>query len=49
MINFDNITEENTTRHNLKLPYIPDNRYKVLIIGDSISGKANALLNLINY
>ena len=49
MINFDNITEENTTRHNLKLPYIPGNRYKVLIIGDSISGKANALLNLINY
>ena len=49
MINFDNITEENTIRQNLKLPYIPGNRYKVLIIGNSISEKANTLLNLTNY
>ena len=33
--------------HNLKWPYIPDNPYKILIIGDSGSRKTNVLLNLI--
>ena len=35
-------------QHNLKPPYIPDNPYRILIIGGSGSGKTNALLNLIN-
>ena len=48
MINFDNYTRENNTEHNLKWPYIPDHPYRILIIGDSRSGKTNALLNLIN-
>ena len=48
MINFDNYTRENITEHNLKWPYIPDHPYRILIIGDSRSGKTNALLNLIN-
>ena len=48
MINFDNYTNENKTEHNLKWPYIPDNPYRISIIGGSESGKANALLNLIN-
>ena len=30
-------------------PQIPDHRYKILIIGESGSGKANSLLNLINH
>ena len=47
MINFDNCTNENKTRHNLKWPYIPDHPYRILIEGDSGSEKANALLNLI--
>ena len=48
MINFDNYTNENKTEHNLKRPYIPDHPYRIIIIGDSGSGKTNALLNLIN-
>ena len=48
MINFDEYTNENIIEHNSKWPYIPDHPYRVLIIGDSGSGKTNALLNLIN-
>ena len=48
MIHFDNYTNENKTEHNLKWPYIPDHSYRISIIGGSGSGKANALLNLIN-
>ena len=29
-------------------PYIPDDPYRILIIGSSRSGKTNVLLNLIN-
>ena len=47
MINLDSITNENNKEHNEKWPYIPDHPYKILIIGGSGSGKANALLNLI--
>ena len=46
MINFDEYTNENKTKHSLK--YIPDHPYRILIIGGSGSGKANALLNLIH-
>ena len=48
MINFDDYANENKTEHNLKWPYIPDHPYRILTIGDSGSGKTNALLNLIN-
>ena len=48
MINFDDYTNENKTRHNPNWPYIPDHPYRILIIGDSGSGKTNTLLNLIN-
>ena len=34
--------------HNPTWPQIPDNPYKVLIIGGSGSGKTNALLNLMS-
>ena len=47
MINFDDYTNENKTERNLEWPYIPDHPYSILIIGDSGSGKTNALLNLI--
>ena len=47
MINLDSITNENK-KHNEKWPYIPDNPYRILIIGGSGSGKTNALINLIN-
>ena len=32
---------------NLKSPYIPDHPYRILLTGDSGSGKTNALLDLI--
>ena len=48
MINFDDYTNENKTKHNLKWPYIEDHPYRILIIGGSGSGKTNALLNSIN-
>ena len=48
MINFDDSSNENKTQDNQKWPYIPDHPYKTLIIRGSGSGKANALLNLIN-
>ena len=48
MINLDEYTNENKTKHNLNWPYIPDHPYRILIIGGSGSGKTNALLNLIN-
>ena len=48
MINFDDYTNENIIEHDSKWAYIPDHPYRILIIGGSGSGKANALLNLIN-
>ena len=48
MIHLDNTINENNKNHNEKWPYIPDHPYRILIIGGSGSGKANALLNLIN-
>ena len=48
MINFDDYTDENKTKQNLKWPYIPYHPYRILIIGGFGSGKTNALLNLTN-
>ena len=47
MINFDEDVNENKTVHNKNWPYIPDQPYRILIIGGSGSRKTNALLNLI--
>ena len=48
MINFDDYTNENKTKHNSNWPYIPDHPYRIVIAGDSGLGKTNALHNLIN-
>ena len=48
MVDFDEVTNENKTEHNPNWPNIPDHPYRILIIGDSGSGKTNVLLNLIN-
>ena len=48
MINFDEYTNENKTKHNNNWLYRPDHPYRILIIGGSGSGKTNTLLNLIN-
>ena len=47
MINFDEYTNENKIELNSKWPYIPDLPYTILTVGGSVSGKTNALLNLI--
>ena len=47
MFNLDDITNESNKDHNSKWPYIPHHPYKMLIIGNSGSGKTNILLNLI--
>ena len=49
MFNFDYISKENIKEHNLKWPEIPNHPYRILIIGDSGSGKTNALLNLTDH
>ena len=48
MINSDDITKENIKEHNLNWSQIPDNPYRILIIGGSESGKTNSLFILIN-
>ena len=47
MFNFDYITKEDIKEHNLKWPEIFDHPYRILIIGGSGSGKANALSNIL--
>ena len=47
MIKLDDYVNENKTKHNKNWPYIPDDRYRTLIIEGSGSGKTNVLLNLI--
>ena len=48
MINSDDVLKEETKEH---IPnwLIHDHPYRILIIGDSGSGKTNSLLNLINH
>ena len=48
IINLDIIANNNNKRYNEKWPYIPNHPYRILIIGESGSGKTNTLLNLIN-
>ena len=48
MINLDSITNENNKKHNEKWPCIPDQPFRIIIIGGSGPGKTNALINLIN-
>ena len=47
MINFDDVTKEETKKHNPNWPQIPNFPYRMLIIGDFGSGKTNSLFNLI--
>ena len=47
MINFDDVTKENIKEHDPKWPQIPDNSYRILIIGGSRSRKTNSLFDLI--
>ena len=49
MFNFVYITKEDMKEHNPNWPEIPYHPYRILRVGRSGSGKANALLNLINH
>ena len=49
MLNFDYISKEKIKEDNPKWPESSDYQYRILITGVSRSGKANALLNLINH
>ena len=48
MINFDDIIKEETKEHNPNWPQITDHLHKILISGDSGSGKANSLFSIIS-
>ena len=48
MINFDDYTNENKTKHNPKWQYIPDRPYKILIKRRSGSRRTSALFSLID-
>ena len=48
MINFDDVVKENIKEHNPNCSKIPDNPYRILIIGGSWSG-TNSLFNPINH
>ena len=48
MINLDSIVNDKNEKHNEKWPHLPDHPYRILIIGGSLSGKTNTLLNLEN-
>ena len=47
MISYGDITKKNMDKQNLNWVRSHNHSYKLLIIGDSRSGKTNALLNLI--
>ena len=49
MIDFDDVTKENMKEHNPSWPQIPDHPCRILIIGDSWSGKANSLFSVISW
>ena len=49
MINFDDGIKEKIKEHNPNWPEIPGHPYRILMIGGFVSGKTNALLNLINH
>ena len=44
MINFDDYINENKTEHNKNRPYIPDQPYRISMIGGSGSGKTNVYI-----
>ena len=46
IINFDDVTKEDTKEHNLSFPKIPYHPYRIQIIGGPGSGKTNSLFNL---
>ena len=48
MFNFDDVVKENIKEQNPNWPQIPNDSYRILMIGGSWFGKTNSLFNLIN-
>ena len=48
MINFVHVTKESIKEYNPNWPQTTDHPYRILIIGDSGSGKTNSFFSLIN-
>ena len=48
MTNYNNVTKENMKEHNPSWPQIPDHPYRILMNGDSGSGKTKSLFNLLS-
>ena len=48
MFNFDDVVKENIKEQNPNWPQIPNDSYRILMIGGSCFGKTNSLFNLIN-
>ena len=48
MMNFD-VTKENIKEHNPNWPQISNHPFRILIIGESRSGKTNLLFNLLSH
>ena len=48
IIDFDEVTGQNTQEHNTHWPKIPNHPYKILTVGGFGSGETNALLSIIN-
>ena len=49
MFNFAFMIKEDIKEHDSNWPENPDHSYIILIAQDSVSGKTNTLLNLINF
>ena len=49
MFTFDYISKEDIKGHNSNWQQIPDHPHRILMVGNSASGKINALLNLIGH
>ena len=49
MVNYDDVTKESIKKLSPNWLQIPDHRNRILIVGDSGSGKTNSLFNLVSY
>ena len=48
IVSFDDVTKENIEGHKPNWPEIREHPYRILIIGDSGSGKINSLFNVVS-
>ena len=49
MIRFDVVVRKKEGEHNENWPYVPDHPHRIFIVGGSVSGKTNALMNTLGH